>query len=97
MLVSGVMKKKYRVRGNFSKILAHRFSREGGLTIFAVKGRGRIGVAVSKSVKGAVNRNRIKRQLRVYAQKNVLGKTKMDVILVAGDIKFSRKPIQFPE
>lgn len=85
------MKKKYRVRGNFKKILAHRFSRDGGLTIFAVPGRGRIGIAVAKSVKGAVRRNRIKRQLREFARNRILGKTKFDVILVAGDLNFHRK------
>jgi ribonuclease P protein component len=90
------MKKRDRLRGNFDRVLKNRVSRDGGLTIFAVKGRGKIGVAVSKSVKGAVKRNRIKRQLRVYADKNVLGKTKMDVILVAGDPKFSKKPVKIP-
>lgn len=90
------MKKKNRVRGNFSKILAHRVSREGGLTVFAIPGRGRIGVAVAKSVKGAVKRNRIKRHLREFAHNTILGKTKMDVILVAGDIHFSKKPVKLP-
>ena len=88
--------KRNRVRGNFSKILAHRVSREGGLTIFAVPGRGRIGVAVAKSLKGAVKRNRVKRYLREYARHTLLGKTKMDVILVAGDIHFSKKPVKLP-
>jgi ribonuclease P protein component len=90
------MKKKNRVRTNFSKILAHRISREGGLTVFAVPGRGRIGVAVAKSVKGAVKRNRIKRHLREFAHDTLLGKTKMDVILVAGDTHFSKKPPKLP-
>lgn len=90
------MKKKNRVRGNFSKILAHRVSREGGLTVFAIPGRGRIGVAVAKSVKGAVKRNRIKRHLREFAHDTILGKTKMDVILVAGDTHFSKKPVKLP-
>jgi ribonuclease P protein component len=95
MYKANEMKKRDRVKGNFDRILKVRVSREGGLTIFAAKGRGRIGVAVSKSVKGAVNRNRIKRQLRVYADKNILGKyPDKDVILVAGAPKFSKKAVR---
>ena len=48
------MNKKQTVKKNFQKILAHRLSREGGLTVFGIPGRGRVGVAVAKSVKGAV-------------------------------------------
>src|SRR5438034_742512 len=91
------MNKKQTVKKNFQKILAHRLSREGGLTVFGIPGRGRVGVAVAKSVKGAVRRNRIKRHLREFAHNSVLGKTRLDIILVAGTISFSHKPIKFPE
>lgn len=88
------MKKRDRLRGNFDRVLKNRVSRDGGLTIFAVKGRGKIGVAVAKTVKGAVKRNRIKRQLRVYADKNFLGRVHdKDIVLVAGDPHFSKKKL----
>ncbi len=64
----------------------------GGLGIFAVPGRSKIGIAVAKSVKGAVKRNRIKRQLRIYADTYFLGKTKKDVVIVAYGETFHMKP-----
>lgn len=88
------MRKKDRLRGNFVRVMKTKIYSGGGLSVFAVPGRGKIGIAVNKSVKGAVKRNRIKRQLRVYADKNILGKTTKDVVLVAGDPRFSKKPVQ---
>jgi ribonuclease P protein component len=89
------MKKKDRVRKNFARILKTKVYSGGGLSVFAVPGRGLIGVAVVKTVKGAVNRNRIKRQLREYARKNVLGKyPSRDVVLVAGDHRFSKRKFE---
>ena len=88
------MKKKDRLRRNFARVLKVKVHSGGGLSVFAVPGSGKIGIAVSKSVRGAVNRNRIKRQLRVFADKHILGKTKKDVVLVAGDPKFSKKGIK---
>lgn len=46
-------------------------------------GTGKIGVVVGKGVKGAVKRNRVKRKLREFANRNVLRKTPKDVILMA--------------
>lgn len=88
------MKKYQRLRTNFPRVLKKKIYSGGGLSVFGVPGRGLIGIAVSKTVKGAVKRNRVKRQLREYARKYVLGKTTMDVILVAGDPKFSKKEIK---
>lgn len=98
MLNCGQMKKSQRVRKNFQRILKTKVYSGGGLSVFAVSGRGLIGVAVSKTVKGAVNRNRIKRHLREYADKNVLGKypTK-DIVIVAGDHRFSKRKIEIGE
>ena len=88
------MKKKQRVRRNFARILKTKVYTGGGLSVFATAGSGKIGIAVVKTVKGAVKRNRIKRHLREYARKNVLGKyPKQDVVLVAGDHRFSKKVI----
>lgn len=87
------MKKRDRLRRNFARVLKVKVYSGGGLSVFAVSGTGKVGIAVAKTVKGAVRRNRIKRQLRVYADKNILGKTKKDVVLVAGDPKFSKKVI----
>lgn len=88
------MKKKDRLRKNFARVLKTKIHSGGGLSIFAVPGTGKIGIAVNKSVKGSVKRNRIKRQLREYARKYVLGRTKKDVVLVAGDPGFSKKEIR---
>lgn len=88
------MKKKDRLRKNFARVLRTKVYSGGGLSVFAVPGTGLIGIAVNKSVKGSVKRNRIKRQLREYARKHVLGQTTRDVVLVAGDPKFSKKRIK---
>lgn len=88
------MRKKDRLRRNFARVLKKKVYSGGGLSIFAVEGRGKIGITVNKSVKGAVKRNRIKRQLRVYADKYVLGKTAKDVVLVAADHRFVKKPVK---
>ena len=88
------MKKRDRLRGRFDRVLKVKVYSGGGLSVFAVPGRGKIGIAVVKTVKGAVKRNRIKRQLRVHADKYILGKTKKDVVLVAGDPRFSKKEIK---
>lgn len=89
-----MMKKKYSLKRNFARVLTKKVYSGGGLSIFAVPGRGLIGIGVSKAVKGAVKRNRIKRQLREYARKNLLGNTKSDIVLVAGDPHFSKKVIK---
>lgn len=86
------MRKKDRLRGNFPRVLKTKVASSGGLGVFAVPGRGKIGIAVSKSIKGAVKRNRIKRQLRVYADTYFLGKTKKDVVIVAYGEQFHMKP-----
>lgn len=88
------MKKKDRLRRNFSRVLKNKVYSGGGLSVFAVPGRGKIGIAVNKSVKGAVKRNRVKRHLREYANKHILGKTTMDVVLVAADHRFLKKPVR---
>lgn len=85
------MKKRDRLRRNFSRVLKNKVYSNGGLSIFAVPGRGKIGIAVNKSVKGAVKRNRIKRQLRIYADKYILGKSSKDIVLVAGDPRFVKR------
>lgn len=88
------MNKKQRLRTNFARVLKTKIYSGGGLSVFAVPGRGLIGIAVAKSVKGSVKRNRIKRQLREYARRNVLGrKPNMDIVLVAGDPRFSKRRI----
>lgn len=97
MLRYGVMRKRDRVRGRFNKILGNRIYSKGGLTIFGIPGKGKVGVAVYKNVKGAVKRNRVKRHLREFARKNVLHKTSYDVILIAGDKDFSKGPITLPK
>lgn len=66
----------------------------GGLSVFSVPGTGKIGIAVAKSVKGAVSRNRIKRHLREFARKNLMGKSSVDMVLMAGDPRFSKKEIK---
>ena len=86
------MRKRDRLRGNFPRVLKSRVATIGGLGIFAVPGRGKIGIAVAKSVKGAVKRNRIKRQLRIYADTYFLHKTTKDVVIVAYGEKFAMKP-----
>ncbi len=86
------MRKKERLRSNFPRVLKTKVASVGGLGIFAVPGKGKIGIAVNKSVKGAVNRNRIKRQLRIYADTYFLGKTKKDVVIVAYGVQFHMKP-----
>lgn len=86
------MRKRDRLRGNFPRVLKTKVASVGGLGIFAVSGKGKIGIAVSKTVKGAVKRNRIKRQLRVYADTHFLGKTKKDVVIVAYGEKFRTLP-----
>ena len=89
------MRKRNRLTRNFQRVLKTKVHSGGGLSIFAVPGRGLIGIAVSKSVKGAVKRNRIKRQLRVYADKHILNRyPKKDVVLVAGDPRFSKREIK---
>lgn len=89
------MRKKDRLRRNFARVLKTKVYSGGGLSVFAVPGRGKIGIAVVKTVKGAVKRNRIKRQIRVFADKNILGKyPNKDVVLVAGDPKFSKRTIR---
>jgi len=89
------VQKKNRLTRNFQRVLKIKVHSGGGLSVFAVPGRGLIGIAVSKSVRGAVNRNRIKRQLRVYADKHILNKyPKKDVVLVAGDPRFSKREIK---
>lgn len=89
------VKKKDRLRGNFQRVLKTRVYTGGGLGVFATSGRGKIGVAVAKSVRGAVRRNRVKRKLREYARKKILGKTTMDVVLVAYGEKFSEPEIRW--
>lgn len=86
------MRKRDRLRGNFPRVLKTKVASVGGLGIFMVPGRGKIGIAVTKSVKGAVKRNRIKRLLRIYADTYFLGKTKKDVVIVAYGEKFRTDP-----
>lgn len=89
------MRKKDRVRKNFARVLKTKVYSGGGLSVFAVPGKGLIGIAVVKTVKGSVKRNRIKRHLREYARANVLGKYPLkDIVLVAGDHRFSKRKIE---
>lgn len=89
------MRKSQVLKKNFPRVLKKKVYASGGLSVFAVPGRGLIGVGVSKTVKGAVKRNRIKRALREYAHKYVLGKVgQRDVILMAGDHRFSKKEVK---
>lgn len=83
------------MKRNFLRVMKKKVYSGGGLSIFAVPGRGLIGVGVAKTVKGAVPRNRIKRQLREYANKHILGKVgQQDVVLMAADPKFSKKEVK---
>lgn len=88
------MKKHQILKRNFQRVLKKKIYSGGGLSVFAVPGRGLIGIAVSKSVKGAVKRNRIKRHLREFATKNLMGKSNVDMVLMAGDPGFSKKEIK---
>jgi ribonuclease P protein component len=88
------MKKHQTLKRNFQRVLKKKIYSGGGLSVFAVPGRGLIGVAVSKTVKGAVKRNRIKRHLREFAMKNLMGKSNVDMILMASDPGFSKKPVK---
>lgn len=82
------------LKRNFARVLKKKVYSGGGLSVFSVPGTGKIGIAVAKSVKGAVKRNRIKRQLREFARNNLMGQSTVDMVLVAGDPKFSKRKIK---
>lgn len=82
------------MKRNFARVMKKKIYSGGGLSVFSATGSGKIGIAVAKSVKGAVKRNRIKRQLREFARKNLMGKSKVDMVLMAGDPRFSKKEIK---
>ena len=70
--------------------------KQGGLAIFIVPGDGKVGVAVKKGMKGAVNRNRVKRRLREYARIHILPRLgKRNVILIAANKDFRKEAIDF--
>jgi ribonuclease P protein component len=89
------MKKKLVFKGRFERLMKNsQVIKQGGVTIFITTGRGRIGVAVHKSVKGAVNRNAIKRHLREYARLVILPQLgKRDCIIVSNSKSFSKRPV----
>lgn len=90
------MKKKLVYKGKFEKVMksGEKVS-SGGLTIFVARGRGQVGVSTKKGIKGAVKRNRIKRQLREYARKNLLGQLAgKTVILIAADPNFKKGAVK---
>lgn len=95
------MKKKYTLKGRkgvFRRVMRGTVIKKGGLTIFMTAGHGKIGVTCSKTVKGAVNRNRIKRHLREYARKYILPQiANRNVVLIASSHLFLKKKVNLGE
>lgn len=90
------MKKKFVLKGRkkFQSLMRGRVLKRGGLTLFVMAGSGRIGVACHSGVKGAVNRNRIKRHLREYARTYILPQIgRRDVLLIANSHTFRKDRI----
>ncbi len=86
------MKKRFRVtskRGFDEAMKRPRVMAGAGMIAFASPGAGRIGIAVSKQLKKAHERNRGKRRLREIARLHLLAPTgpvltgRIDLILVA--------------
>lgn len=83
------MKKKYTLKSNFEKVMKGTVTRRDSITIFTspcAPGRGKVGFAVSKKVRGAVKRNRIKRVLREYARHNIMLGRENTILLGSVDL-----------
>ena len=82
------MKKHYRLRGRFNRVLSGtRVFTGKGIAVYLTtrQGRiGRIGITCSRQIKGAVNRNRAKRRLReAFRRLERRIRTHGDLVLVA--------------
>ena len=97
------MKKRLRLRrqGEFQKVLSTRRLYSGRtLVAFARPARGdglRVGVAVSRQVRGAVARNRAKRRLREAARRQLLQDWRRDDLGIGYDVVLIARPAALSE